>query len=70
MADDTVKKSRTGKPGGRKRAAKKPILHTAEIEPSSRRQKNRGVVLPLVRSGQPGTVALDNAKIFDIIPFP
>jgi len=25
---------------------------------------------PLVRSTPPGTLALDNAKIFDIIPFP
>jgi len=28
------------------------------------------VLLPLVCSKQPGTVALDNAKIFEIISFP
>jgi hypothetical protein len=38
---------------------KRPILHTG-----------RRVTLPLVRSKQPGTVALDNANIFEIIPFP
>jgi hypothetical protein len=28
------------------------------------------VSLPLVRSRQPGRAVLDNAKIFEIIPFP
>lgn len=52
----------------RKRAAKGHVLHEVEIEVPSRRR--RRVSLPLVRSKQPGTVALDNAKIFEIIPFP
>jgi hypothetical protein len=33
-------------------------------------ERLKRVSLPLVRSKQPGTVALDNAKIFEIIPFP
>ncbi len=53
---------------GRKVAVKGRILHAVEVNLSSKR---RGRVLrPLVRSKQPGTVALDNAKIFDIISFP
>ncbi|MGA7293528.1 MAG: hypothetical protein WBW53_07195 [Terriglobales bacterium] len=53
------------------RSVKELILRGVEIElqlkPARRR---RPVSLPLVRSTQPGTVALDNAKIFEIIPFP
>jgi hypothetical protein len=44
------------------------MLYPVEIELPSRRRSR--VSLPLVRSKQPGTVALDNAKIFEIIPFP
>jgi len=54
---------------GRNVAGKDRILHPVEVELSSRRRRGRGL-LPLVRSKQPGTVALDNAKIFEIIPFP
>jgi len=35
--------------------------------PSRRRRR---VSLPLVRFGEPEKVALDNATMFDIIPFP
>ncbi len=34
------------------------------------RTKRRGVKLPMLRSKQPGSLALDNEKIFKIIPFP
>jgi hypothetical protein len=50
-----------------KRAAKRRVLHD-EAEASLRRRGH--VALPLVRSKQPGTLALDNARIFEIIPFP
>jgi len=62
-------KARRGKAGDGKRAAKGPIRHAVEIELPSRWQAGP-VSLPLVCSKQPGTVALDNAKIFEIIPFP
>lgn len=69
MADHVgTERSRRTKASGRKRAAEGPILYIARNELTSRRR--RRVSLPLVRSKQPGTVALDNAKIFEIIPFP
>jgi hypothetical protein len=71
MAENAVEeRSRRARARGKKRAAKGPILHTVEIELPSRRRQRRRVSLPLVRSNQPGTVALDNANIFEIIPFP
>ena len=47
------------------------ILRGVEVELQLKpRRQGRPVSLPLVRSKQPGTVDLDNAKIFEIIPFP
>ena len=40
-----------------------------ELEPGRKKAK-RKISLPLIRSKRPGTVRLDNAKIFEIIPFP
>lgn len=33
-------------------------------------KKGRRVTFPLIRSRQPGSLKIDNAKIFEIIPFP
>lgn len=68
--DDNAVKGRSRRPGAssRKRAAEGSIGQNVENELSSRR--GRRVELPLVRSKHPGTVALDNAKIFEIIPLP
>ena len=33
-------------------------------------RRTRRVSLPIVPSKRPGTLELDNAKIFEIIPFP
>jgi hypothetical protein len=52
----------------RKRTAKGNVPHEVGIEAPSKQQVR--VSLPLVRSKQPGTVALDNARIFEIVPFP
>ena len=52
---------------GEKNAAKGPVRPVDEIERSKRCNR---VSLPLVCSKQPATVALTNAKIFEIIPFP
>ena len=41
----------------------------SELEGTQKRKKHR-VSLPIVKSKRPGTVQLDNAKIFEIIPFP
>jgi hypothetical protein len=34
------------------------------------RKAHRRVRLPIIKSKQPGTLNLDNEKIFEIIPFP
>lgn len=41
----------------------------AELEPNARKRPRR-ISLPLIRSKHPGTLELDNAKIFELIPFP
>jgi len=47
------------------------ILRGVEIELQlTPKRSRRPVSLPLVRSQQPGTVALDNGRIFEIVPFP
>ena len=41
----------------------------SELRPPSRSRKRR-VSFPLLRSKQPGTLEIDNAKIYDLISFP
>ncbi len=54
-----------------RRSVKDLILRGVEDELEPRRKKvKRRISLPLIRSKRPGTVRLDNAKIFEIIPFP
>jgi len=53
------------------RPVKELILRSVEVELQGEpKRRNRRVTVPLVRSRKPGTVRLDNAKIFEIIPFP
>ena len=61
-------KSRAAEEG---RSVKELILRGVEVAlQSGHKQRGRRVTLPIVKSKEPGTVALDNAKIFEIIPFP
>jgi hypothetical protein len=54
-----------------RRSVKELILRGVEGELEPRRQKTkRKISLPLIRSKRPGALRLDNAKIFEIIPFP
>ncbi len=54
-----------------RRSVKELILRGVEGELEPRRQKTkRKISLPLIRSKRPGSLRLDNAKIFEIIPFP
>jgi len=55
-----------------KRSVKELILRGVEVELRIRRKprKSRKVVLPLVRSKAPGKLQIDNAKIFELVPFP
>jgi hypothetical protein len=61
-------KSRAASEGS---SAKQLILRGVEqILKEPRRKRGRRVKLPLVRSRQPGTLHLDNAKIYKVISFP
>jgi hypothetical protein len=59
-----------GKAAGEGRSVKELILRGVEKELGQRPPRSRRVSLPIVRSKRPGSVDLDNAKIFEIIPFP
>jgi len=53
------------------RSAKDLILRGIErILTDERRSSGRRVTLPIVRSKRPGTVTLDNARIYEVISFP
>ncbi len=61
-------KSRAASEGS---SVKELILRGVESVLKERRRKSRRrIKLPLVRSKRPGTLQLDNAKIFEIISFP
>jgi hypothetical protein len=54
-----------------KSSVKQLILRGVEIELRSRPAKRRRrVSFPIVSSKNPGTLEIDNAKIFELIPFP
>lgn len=55
-----------------KKSVKELILRGVEGELRIRRRprKSRKVALPLVRSKIPGKLQIDNAKIFEFVPFP
>ena len=61
-------KSRAAREGS---SAKELILRGVEqVLKRSPRKSRKRVKLPIIRSKQPGTLELDNAKIFEIISFP
>ena len=52
-------------------SVKELILRGVESELRGNGPKRRGrVKLPIVRSKRPGQVRLDNARIYEVIPFP
>jgi hypothetical protein len=52
-------------------SAKALILRGVEqVLKVKRRASRRRVALPIVRSKRPGTLQLDNARIYDVISFP
>lgn len=53
------------------RSVKELILRGVQAElHGEERNRRRRVRLPIVRSKRPGSVRLDNARIYEIIPFP
>lgn len=61
-------KTKAAQEGG---SAKALILRGVEQVLAAQRQKSpRPITLPIVRSKRPGTLQLDNAKIYAILSFP
>jgi len=54
------------------RSVKELILRGVEAELKFGRKKRTGrkLALPLIKSKRPGSLKLDNAQIFEVIPFP
>jgi hypothetical protein len=53
------------------RSVKELILHGVQHELRQGEPKRpRRIKLPIVRSKKPGSVPLDNTRIYEIIPFP
>jgi hypothetical protein len=68
---DPLYRELKGKAASEGRSVKELILRGVEQElKGNRTRRPMRVVLPIVRSKRPGSVKLDNAKIFEIIPFP
>ena len=59
-----------GRAASEGRSVKELILHSVQQELKAQRRGKRRASLPSVPSKRPGTLDLDNAKIFEIIPFP
>jgi hypothetical protein len=52
-------------------SVKQLILRGVEEELQvARKTRRKRISLPLIASKKPGTLEIDNAKIFEIIPFP
>jgi hypothetical protein len=52
-------------------SAKELILRgVKQVLKENRRKSRKKIKLPLIKSKQPGTLELDNDKIFEIISFP
>lgn len=61
-------KSRAAREG---RSVKELILRSVQGHLGiARKSRKRKISLPLIRSKHPGSLSLDNGKIFEIIPFP
>jgi hypothetical protein len=67
---DPLYRQLKGKAASEGRSVKELVLRGVEQELRNSGRKTRRVSLPIVPSKRPGTLELDNAKIFEIIPFP
>ncbi len=67
---DPLYRELKGKAASEGRSVKELILRGVERELKHPRARSSRVTLPIVRSKRPGSTKLDNAKIFEIIPFP
>jgi hypothetical protein len=67
---DPLYRELKGKAAREGQSVKELILRGVEHELKKGTRRTRRVSLPIVPSKRPGTLELDNAKIFEIIPFP
>ena len=67
---DPLYRKLKGKAATEGRSVKEIILHGVEQLLKGTASSATTVTLPIVRSKRPGSAKLDNAKIFEIIPFP
>jgi hypothetical protein len=68
---DSLYRELKSKAAREKSSVKQIILRGVEGElRPKRRKRTRRIAFPIVPSNQPGTLEIDNAKIFEIIPFP
>lgn len=68
---DSLYRELKGKAASEGRSVKELILRGVEVElKGAPARRSRRITLPLIRSKRSEKVDLDNAKIFEIIPFP
>jgi hypothetical protein len=68
---DALYRELMAKAAKEKRSVEEVILECVETGLRSLpTKKKRRVTLPVIRSKRPGSLKLDDAKIFEIIPFP
>lgn len=68
---DSLYRELKSKAAREKRSVKQLILRGVEVELRGKvKKRRRRVTFPLVPSKRPGTLVIDNAKIFELIPFP
>lgn len=68
---DSLYRELKSKAAREKRSVKQLILRGVEVELRGRvKKRRRSVSFPLIPSKRPGTLEIDNAKIFELIPFP
>ncbi|HEY6763776.1 MAG TPA: hypothetical protein VI386_03320 [Candidatus Sulfotelmatobacter sp.] len=67
---DPLYRELKGKAASEGKSVKELILRSVKQELRGQRRKPARVTLPIVPSKRPGSLNLDNDKIFEIIPFP
>ena len=68
---DALYRELKSKAAREKRSVKQLILRGVEVELRTRvKKRKRRITFPIVPSKRPGTLEIDNAKIFELVPFP
>lgn len=68
---DALYRELKSKAAREKRSVKELILRGVEVELRPRsKERTRRVTFPLIPSKAPGTLDIDNAKIYELISFP